>query len=419
MITRMLVARKKKNPRVSTVSLPVEKKKSNIRSHIFWIVLASIFTKLLILYITIAVFHSFIDTYDISWYYSKGAVKVLAGQIPYVDFAYDYPQGALISTLFPLLISTGIDGYTIVHMLMMIAFDIGTAVLVYLTMREILDEKRAFFSGLLCAVSFASAYFAITKYDAFPTFLMIASLYLIVKGRGLTSYLTNAFGYLVKWFPLILMPFFVVRDYKNGLSKKGIIYRVGAGIALIAAAMFPFAVLNFKNFMSTYTVSTEYRTLTHSFPYLINYVTNSTFFDFIRVPLMGIIMLGLLYWYYKSNIKGDMALVYVSFFSIFTFVILNQMTNPQYFVWLTPLFAMVISTERERVFYLVSQCLLYIEFPLSYNVLYDNVKGYFGNAALILFIAKFVILGILVYLIGSKVMRPAGVEPATPSGDRS
>jgi len=75
---------------------------------------------------TTAVFHSFLDMFDIGFYLNY-AIKVLEGQIPYVDFNVEYPQLAFISILLPLVPPSSSErgAYALSHQVLMCLLDAG------------------------------------------------------------------------------------------------------------------------------------------------------------------------------------------------------------------------------------------------------------------------------------------------------
>ena len=186
------------------------------------------------------VFFSFIDLFDIT-YYLNFAAKVYAGKIPYVQFSLDYPQGVLLSILLPLvlvIISGGLPalvagnpmGYVFFHQALMCLFDLGTVILVYLIGLRLYDERKAFFAGILYATAFSSAYFVLTKYDAYPTFFLVLAVALFIYGRETGAYLSGAWGFLVKWFPVFALPYFLILDLKKGMERRVILKNLGYSI---------------------------------------------------------------------------------------------------------------------------------------------------------------------------------------------
>ncbi|MCX6690448.1 MAG: hypothetical protein NTZ39_12280, partial [Methanoregula sp.] len=57
---------------------------TTIKRHIAILILAALVTKFVVIIVTGSVFHSFIDLFDIGYYYEH-ALPLLQGQLPYVN----------------------------------------------------------------------------------------------------------------------------------------------------------------------------------------------------------------------------------------------------------------------------------------------------------------------------------------------
>ncbi|MDD1654567.1 MAG: hypothetical protein LUO91_02520 [Methanomicrobiales archaeon] len=339
--------------------------------------------KILTLVATPVFFHSFIDLFDIS-YYLNYAVKTFSGQIPYVDFAVDYPQLALFSILLPFpfaLITQNANAYVLVHQVLMVLFDTGTAVLVYLIALRLADQRQAFLSGLLYATAFSTAYFVLTKYDAFPTFFLVLSAALFVYGRELAGYVAGTIGLLVKWFPALALPYYLIHDLKEGRPRKEVALRIGICAVIFLAVTLPFLILSPSTFIRTYTVNTGFNTLTHSLVYYLDFLTGTQFFGEISLALTVIVQLVLLFLYYRNPSREMRTLCGFIFLAVLAFILTNKIASPQYFAWVTPFLAIFLAGSLpEMVLFYAAQLWTYLEFPLLYNVIYDNITG-FGDPA--------------------------------------
>ena len=76
--------------------------KETVKRHLLYLVLASLLTKFLVIVITPMVFHSFIDYFDLQFYFEH-AVKILDGQLPYIGYNFDYPVLIFIPILLALI----------------------------------------------------------------------------------------------------------------------------------------------------------------------------------------------------------------------------------------------------------------------------------------------------------------------------
>ena len=66
-----------------------------VRNHIFALVGLSVIVKICVLFATVFIFNSFVDTFD-HQYYLQNFINVMDGKIPYADFGFDYPPLAFL-----------------------------------------------------------------------------------------------------------------------------------------------------------------------------------------------------------------------------------------------------------------------------------------------------------------------------------
>ncbi len=383
-----------------------------LKRDIFLIIVVSVITKLAVLFVTANIFQSFIDMYDTVIYFNY-AVNVLHGMVPYADFSVEYPQLFFIAALLPLIpaiIVQDANAYVPAFRVLMSVFDIFTAVLVYFIAARLFDQKKALLSGLLYAAAFASAYFVITKYDAFPTFLLVLSLFLFVNGKEIAGYFTSGIGFLVKWFPAIPLPYYLMFDLKSKRDKNEIIRSIVITAIGILIVFIPFLILNYSGFLDTYSRHVGRASEALSFVFYIDFILNNLAgftrsFEAASIFLMVILEL-LFIWYYWKYKKADYkTLCAFIFFSIFIFVLLNKVFSPQYMLWLTPFLALFLADSLQNILiFFISQAWLYLEFPLLFRGIYFTDTYYTGNGNVfisvpfIFFTIKFLIL-LLIFMI--------------------
>jgi hypothetical protein len=368
---------------------------------ILFLIVVSILIKLIV--IAFSEQAAFVDAFDTSYYHDKYVTKILAGQIPYVDFSVDYPQLFLVPVLIAKLLSPFFGNYYLAYMVLAAAVDCVVIVLVYLVGRKILDDAKAYGAAFLYATALGPAYFVLTKYDVFPTALMMLSLFLMLKGDEFKSYLTTVAGYLMKFYPLVLIPFYWIYNMKNGkTTNKSLFKALMIGFIILGI----FAIRSFETFIYTYTINFGWtHPMSHGFVYYVNHLTGSDAFTGISSLFIGAILIVLIAWYYRSDRKDMKALIGLSALSVFVMMFFNNVSSPQYCVWVAPFFAIfLIDNIYEILLFYAFAAITYIDFPLAYGHYYDNVTGYFGTGAVIIFTIKFVILGIIAYIIARKTM---------------
>ncbi len=381
------------------------KESSSFRKHFAILITLSVIIKFVVISLTTGIFHSFIDIFDVSIYFQY-AMQILGGDIPYVDFSLEYPQLSLIVILVPLVFTTLTQDpatYLIVHQVFMSVFDILTTLLVYLIALKISNQRCAFISGVLSATAFSSAYFVLTKYDAFPTFLLMLSLFLFIYRKETGGYLSATAGFLAKWFPGLAVPYFVLHEHMNGRSSRSIGRNIIISATLFLIITLPFAILSSSGFLATYTAHTGRGALAHSFCYYIDFLLENilgfSFFAQASLFLMVLAQALLLGYYYSTKNTSAEHLCAFLFFSTFTFIILNNVFSPQYILWITPFLAIfLVHSYKEVVLFYAVQAWMYLEFPLLYRSIYIN-DGYFigdGNpltsVPFLFFTIKFILL---------------------------
>lgn len=372
--------------------------------------------KILVAFVIVSVFGSFVDRYDL-WVYFQYAQKISSGQIPYINFPVEYPQGffvpiiiSMVSAPITIMASNNIfpeSGYAFMlsFAILMAIFDTFTLAFVYLTAKKLFGRDRAFLSGILYATAFSSAYFVITKYDAFPTFLFMGAIAMYVYGKKDYGVIGSALGAMTKWFPGFAAEFFILHDLKSEEGTHDVIKSIALFTGAIFAITIPFVALNVEGFIKTYTWHIWRAPLSSSFVYYLDYVTHSEFFSFIAIYLIGFAILMIILHYYKFADTGTDTMVRYIFMTVFAFIFLNKVLSPQYIVWITPFIAIFLTrTYWEMLLAYAGQSIFCIEFPILYNKAYIN--SYYlepTGIAFVFFTVKFAVMFYIAYRVFKKV----------------
>ncbi len=388
-----------------------------LKRDIFIIVILSILTKLVLGLLRYYVFYTYFDLFDTTIYFNY-AVNVLHGMVPYVDFSVEYPQLFFIASLLPLIpaiIVQDANAYVPAFRVLMSVFDILTAVLVYFIAARLFDQKKALLSGILYAASFASTYFVITKYDPFPTFLLMLSIFFFVYGKEFGGYFASGIGFITKWFPAITIPYYVMYDLKTKRSKKQIIRALLVTASSILIIILPFLLLNYNGFFATYSRHIGRSSEAFSLIFYIDFILNNLAgltrsFETVSIFMMLIIQVLFVWYYWRYKTADYKMLCSFIFFSIFIFVILNKVFSPQYMLWLTPFFALFLADSLQNiVLFFINQIWLYLEFPVLFKEIYYTDSFYtdggnvFFSAAFIFFTIKYILLFLIFMIIFRKM----------------
>lgn len=389
---------------------------SIVKRHIFYIIFLSVLTKILVLFLTTSIFHSFIDLFDFGYYFEHG-MMVVDGQVPYLNFPFDYPPLALVPILLaiiPAILTTNQYAFVFTFQALMIICDIGTVLCVYFIGLKIFDEKKAFYAALVYSAAFSTAYFVLTKYDAFPTFLLMLAVLFTIYGMNMKGYLADTAGILTKIFPVIALPFIVLYNARKTSLKEEILQIVKFFIPLFILVVLPILILkpeiisqyfSASLVRSTVYVNTPTYVLYAFFHEMLKIDISSTLISNLMYLFMGVILLSLVFIAFTREKFSRITFLKLTLVSIFTVVFLMKYHSPQYLVWYTPLVCLLVVDRLYAVaLFFFAQIFTYMEFPLLFGVFYTNAEylnpvnspGYLMTVAF--FCIEYLILILLIFV---------------------
>ena len=357
-----------------------------VKNRIFILILASVITKLIVIFATTSLFHSFIDFFDIGTYFEH-AIPLMEGQLPYINYQIEYPVLLFIPialAFIPAMILQSQMAFVFSFQILMVLCDILIVLCVYLIGLKIWGEKTAFFGGLFYATAFSTAYFVLTKSDAFPTCILMVALLFTIYGMNTKGYISATLGFFTKIFPAIALPFMVLYSAKSTSLKTELISAGKIFLLFCILLLLPFALIN-PDVIRTYLFATGgslgvyVNTATFTiYSYLHNVfhlgITPATV-SMVMYTLMGITLLLLLYVAYAENEKNPKNLIKLVLCAIFCLVFFTKFHSPQYLVWFTPLLALLVADDIVKiVLFYITQIFAYIEFPLMFGKYYVNLN---------------------------------------------
>jgi len=138
--------------------------------------------------------------------YQGFAHAVFDGQVPYRDFFLEYPPGALTVFLPPEVF--GATHYNAAFKTLMALVGAATIVVVALLLARIgASRTRVWTAVLLLAVSpVALGPISLNTYDAWPAFLTVAALALVLAGGAGAGFAVLGLSFAAKVYPLVLVP---------------------------------------------------------------------------------------------------------------------------------------------------------------------------------------------------------------------
>jgi hypothetical protein len=387
-----------------------------LKRHLLILIGLSLLTKIIVLIATPTIFHSFVDLFDIGFYFDHG-MMLTQGQLPYVNYFFDYPILIFIPILLalvPALLLQDTMAFVYSFQLLMVVCDLVITLCVYLISLKVWDKKIALYAGLLYATAFSSAYFVLTKYDAFPTALLMIALLFTVYGLNIRGYAATAAGFFAKIFPVIALPFIILFNAKESTIKQEIISSLKIFTPLIAILILPFLIFR-QDIISTYLpVRTGMDYYSNTVTFTIYSWLHGVFglgisLDAILGVMIVVLVAGLLALVYTAYIypkKDAKMLLKLILLAIVLVIFCVKVRSPQYLVWFTPLLCVLAADDlRKMILVYLVQCTAFIEFPLMFRTFYTSTQ-YTDTALssgwytiLVVFTLEYLVLFACIYLI--------------------
>jgi glycosyl transferase family 87 len=177
---------------------------------------------------------------DVGGYHER-ATLMRAGQVPYRDFAFEYPPAALAVMLLPAYLPRS---YETSFAVLMWACGVGCIAVAAWALRTAgAGAKRTWAALLAIGISpLVLGSLFDTRFDLWPTLLAIAAVAAAARERPLLSGGLLGLGFAAKLWPAVLLPIVVVHLWRRRGRDAGLAV-VAAFVVVAAACFLPFAVL--------------------------------------------------------------------------------------------------------------------------------------------------------------------------------
>jgi hypothetical protein len=352
---------------------------------------------------------------DYTLYYQNGLL-LFGGTIPYFVNTLNYPPLLFIPVMIAMVPAVAFDTPSLfaqAFRILMMGCDLLVLFYVYSIVLKIWnDKRRAFIAGLIYVLAISTQYFVVTRYDIFPTLLLMMAITYTIYDDKTKGYITAILGYLAKLFPIIALPFFILYNSKGKPLKQELI---SAGkIALpvfVTILLLAGFITNFGSAFLPITAEWTYNSTTFMFTlysWLHNVLGFGVSIDMVSWALSiltGAVLLPLLYILYKSPEKNPALLIKCILCAIIITIVSAKVTSPQYIVWFTPLICILADDVKKIAAFFLVQVFTFIEFPMVFGLLYTT-KEYLNPAlstdwwiTLGLFTAKYLALSICIWLV--------------------
>jgi hypothetical protein len=179
---------------------------------------------------------------DIALYRTYGE-RIADGLVPYRDFPFEYPPGALPALVLPALVTDSLDAYRLVFAAeMAVAGAIGV-LLVAAGLRRLgtSNADRRVALSVVALVPLLLGGVILTRFDLVPAALVAGAMLLLLTGRLRAGALVVGIGIAVKLYPAVLVPLVGLAAWRRCAAGRRELATVLALVAApVAVAYVPF-----------------------------------------------------------------------------------------------------------------------------------------------------------------------------------
>jgi hypothetical protein len=261
-----------------------------------------------------------------------------------------------------------------VFQLINIVFQVGNASLIFLISKHFHTEKRSMFLGFSFSIMPSILWHSMSRYDCIPTFFMLLSLYLFLRGKLRLSYIPMAVGFMFKFFPALLGLIYIKNGYQNRRSLRYYIELVAIPAIIVIASVLPLLVMNptvlpwLFGFLGGFGWNWESiwgpidQFIRPVFPFLSFFYINQ---EWMRV-IFAISVLSFL----AMNLKSKIDIVNGLAYSILCWLQTQWFFSPQYIVWISPLLLILSFSNKFLALYFIFQLVMFVEIPSPFYYLF-------------------------------------------------
>ena len=377
---------------------------------------------------------------DIALYHAYGE-RIADGLVPYRDFAFEYPPGALPALVLPALVTDSLTAFRVVFAAeMALAGAVGVLLLAagLGRLRTGLADRRVALS-VVALVPLLLGGVILTRFDLVPAAIVAGAMFLLVSGRLRAGAFVIGIGIAVKLYPAVFVPLVGTVAWRRG-GRRELGSVLGLVVAPVIVAYLPFLVaapdgvldsigrqvgrpLQIESLGAGMLLAVH-----HSVGTSLGWASSSgsqnltgTGADTLAV-LQGIAQVAAVVLVWVSFWRGPASperLVRHAAAAVVAFVALSKVLSPQFLVWLVLLVPLVVAARgRAPLWLLTAACAVTaVWFPARY---WELVKEFDPLASWLVLVRGVLLLVLLAVLMSpAREPAPARSRSPVPSPDRT
>ena len=355
---------------------------------------------------------------DIALYQTYGE-RLAGGLVPYRDFGFEYPPGALPAIVLPALVTGTVHAYRIAFVAELALVGVVAVLLLDAVLRrlELPRRERILSLAVVALAPLLLGGVILTRFDLVPAAVVLAALALAVAGRRRAAALVVGVGAAVKLYPALLLPPLAIDAWRRG-GRRELAIVVGLAVAPVALAYIAFFALAPDGVLDSLgrqigrplqieSVGAGLLLALHqAFGMGLGWTSGSGSQNLtgtgagVLAALQGVaqVVAVVLVWVaYARGPSTAERLVRYGAASVVAFVALSKVLSPQFLVWLVLLVPLVGGPRRRAALALtvVACALTAVWFPARY---WDLVRDFDPLVSWLVLLRGLVLLGLLAAL---------------------
>ncbi|HSW58739.1 MAG TPA: glycosyltransferase family 87 protein [Dehalococcoidales bacterium] len=319
------------------------------------------------------------------------ATSIIQGQMPYRDFALEYPPFSLLFFILPRLLTDQWIIFSVLYQMETWIFALLGLWYVYKIARRLGKSPWQLMAPYTAGILVIGPIIG-QQYDIFPAVMTLISVYYFWTGKHKTAWIWLALGVMTKLYPAVLAPVYLIIYLKNRQIRPLISGVAAFGIVCLSILL-PFLIAGPQYLMSL----VDYHSLRniqleslYSSILLVCYKTGllqvSLSYEFgswnlagslaniltsLSVYVQGASLLLVYFFIWRQVKPGKSQFTRCGLYFILVLAVLlftSKVFSPQYIIWLLPALPLVFSQGRRviwTIFGLIG-ILTYLIFPVNY-----------------------------------------------------
>ena len=363
--------------------------------------------------------------------YQRYGNAIARGEVPYRDFAVEYPPGALAVFALPGLAEPGSDqnvtsGFRRTFETLM--WICGAAALI--AMALVLRAQRAPPARVWGALAFAAlaplalGSVILSRFDLWPAALVVVAIAALVSGRWRLGSVVLGLAVAVKLYPTVLLPLAVASAWRREGRRAGLL-ALGLAVGAAVLVFLPFVALSPDGVWDSISGQLRRPLQLESLGAAVLLAAHHAFGAGVTVvsshgsqnlagngpdalaAVLTVLQVVSLVWIWSAYARGRLGLVQASAAALAAFVAFGKVLSPQFMIWLIAVIPLVPGRRGIKAMALLAAALVLTQlwFPFRY---WDLANGLDATVSWLVLARDVVLVALAVLLALPHERRDAG-----------